>query len=231
MLRSKTSSTKRDWAADKYQTIVVQRNILALLTLAALAVSTIAVLSVYSLTPLKSVEPYLLTIDEKTGYTRKVEPVSRNRYASNEAIDRYFLTKYIQARESYTAEFLKHNQNIVRVMSDQKVYYKYYQHISKQNAKSLPALLGDSGTREVRIRSISYIKNPTIPGKARVTPSKIAQIRFVVLDSFGGTRLPPEELVATVQFEYAQLDLTEEEQLVNPLSFTITSYQVQRELS
>lgn len=231
MAKPKTSSSTRDWASDKYQNVLVQRNVLALVALAALVVSFIAVLSVYSLTPLKSVEPYLLTIDEKTGYTQKVEPISRNRYASNEAVDRYFLSKYVLARESYTASLLKHNINIVRVMSAQPVFYRYRALVSPENPKSLPAILKDNGTREVRIRSISYIQNPAISGKSAVTPTKIAQVRFVVYDSFVGSNLPPEELVATISFEYAELDLTEAEQLINPLSFTVTSYQVQRELS
>jgi type IV secretion system protein VirB8 len=229
--KPKTVASARDWASDKYQHIVVQRNVLALITLASLVVSVISVLAVYSLTPLKSVEPYLLTIDEKSGYTQKVEPVSRNRYASNEAVDRYFLAKYVFAREAYTAELLKYNINVVRVMSAQSVFYKYRTTIASDNPKSLPSLLKGIGQREVRIRSISYIQNPPVRGKEEVTPTKIAQVRFVLLDTFGGTRLQPEELVATISFEYAQLDLNPSEQLVNPLNFTVTSYQVQRELS
>lgn len=231
MAKSKNSSSAHNWASDKHQHVIAQRNVLALITLAALVVSVVAVLSVYSLTPLKSVEPYLLTIDEKSGYTQKVDPVSRNRYASNEAIDRYFLAKYVYARESYSAPLTKYHANVVRVMSEQNVFYKFRAATVVSNPQSLAALLKETGTREVRIRSISYIQNPTVSGKSAVTPKKIAQVRFVVIDTFGGNLLPHEELVATITFEYAELDLNEAERLINPLSFTVTSYQVQRELS
>lgn len=232
MLKSKSkSSSSRDWTSDKYQHVIVQRNILALIALGALAVAVLSVLSVYSMAPLKSVEPYLLTIDEKSGYTQKVEPVSRNQYASNEAIDRYFLSKYVYAREAYSSTLLKYNSNVVRVMSTQNVFYRYRPTVTPSVATSLPAVLKDNGSREVRIRSISYIQNPAVPGNATVTPTKIAQVRFIVSDTYAGTPLPPENLVATISFEYADLDLNEQEQIVNPLGFTVTSYQVQKEFN
>lgn len=229
MSKNKPSSTTRDWASDKYQHAIVQRNILALITLVALAVSLVAIVSVYSLTPLKSVEPYLLTIDEKTGYTQKVEPVGRNQYASNEAVDRYFLAKYIQARESYISDILRYNMNAVRTMSTRNVYYKYLPTVDESVPSSLKATLKDIGSRQVRIRSISYIQNPAIPGNAVVTPNKIAQVRFLVTDTFADSVLPSKNLVATINFEYADLDLNEQDQLINPLGFTVTSYQITEE--
>lgn len=223
--------SSRDWASDKYQHVVVQRNLLALISLGALAIAVISVLSVYSLSPLKSVEPYLLTIDEKSGYTQRVEPVSRNQYASNEAIDRYFLSQYIYARESYTSSLLKYNTNVVRVMSAPDVFLRFRPTMDEKVATSLPAILKDLGRREIRIRSINYIQNPAVAGSGATTPEKIAQVRFVVADTFSGNSLPAENLVATITFEYASLDLTEQEQLVNPLGFTVTNYQVQKEFS
>jgi len=227
--KNKPSSSTRDWASDKYQHVIVQRNLLALITLGALGVALVAVLSVYSLTPLKSVEPYLLTIDEKTGLTQKVEPVSRNQYASNEAVDRYFLAKYVHAREAYLPSILKYNMNVVRTMSTRETYYKYLPTVNTDVATSLTATLKEIGNRQVRIRSISYIQNPTIPGNAKVTPEKIAQVRFMVVDTFSGSQLPPKNLIATINFEYADLDLTEQDQLTNPLGFTVTSYQINEE--
>lgn len=224
------TKTSRDWASDKYQHVIVQRNLLALIALGALGVAVISVLSVYSLSPLKSVEPYLLTIDEKSGFTQKVEPVTRNQYASNEAIDRYFLSKYVYSREAYTEDLLKYNTNVVRVMSTQDTFFKYRRTVDPNQPSSLPAVLKNLGSREVRIRSISYIQNPAIPGNATTTPTKIAQVRFIVIDTFSGNVSPPQNLVATISFEYADLDLNEQEQLVNPLGFTVTSYQVQKEL-
>lgn len=228
--KPKPKTSSRDWASDKYQHVIVQRNLLALIALGALAVAILSVLSVYSLSPLKSVEPYLLTIDEKSGFTQKVDPVTRNQYAANESIDRYFLSKYIYAREAYTNVLLKYNSDVIRVMSTRNVFFKYRPTIDPAQPSSLPAILKDLGTREVRIISISYIQNPSVSGTSAVTPAKIAQVRFLVIDTFSGTGSPPQNLVATIGFEYADLDLNAQEQLINPLGFTVTSYQVQKEL-
>ncbi len=224
-----SSSSPRDWASDKYQHVVVQRNLLALIALIALGVALVATVSVYSLTPLKSVEPYLLTIDEKTGFTQKVEPVSRNQYASNEAMDKYFLAKYVQAREGYMPQILEYNKNVVRVMSARAVFYSYLPTVDPDVPTSLAATLKNMGTRQIRIRSISYIQNPSVPSRAEVTPTKIAQVRFVLVDNLADSSLPPKNYVATVNFEYADLDLNEKDQLTNPLGFTVTSYQINEE--
>lgn len=228
--KSDASGTKH-WYLDKYQQILVQRNILALICILAMGGCLVAVFAVYSLAPLKSVEPYLLKIDEKSGVVQKVEPVARNEYAANEAVDRYFVSKYIMARESYNPSILRYNYNMVRVMSTPDVFYLFRGSVDPNDPKSAAAILKGIGVRDIKFKSISYIKNPPIDGKEEVTPTKIMQARFVANDRLPNAPEAPVHNVATVAFEYAILNLNEEEQLINPLGFTVTSYQVQRELN
>ena len=229
--QSNEAHTKH-WYLDKYQNVLVQRNILALVTVLALLGTAFAVLAVYNLAPLKSVEPYLLKIDEKSGIVQKVEPVQRNEYAANESVDKYFVSKYIMARESYNPSILRFNYNMVRVMSTPEVFYIFRNMVDPANPESAAALLKSVGVRDVKFKSISYIQNPPINNRAaEVTPTKIMQARFIGTNRLPNASAEQIHFIATVSFEYAILNLTDEEQLINPLGFTVTNYQVQRELN
>lgn len=229
-----TDSSKH-WYQDKYQHVLVQRNVFALVALLALAGALVAVLAVARLAPLKTVEPYLLQVDQKTGITKKVEPISRDEYAADEAIDRYFTSTYIRAREAYNFSIRSYNYNIVRLMSPRDIYAQFSDSVSDRNPKSLAMLLGSTGQRDIRIRSLSYIQNPVLPGSRRQpedkTPAKIMQARITTIDSIPGTSPIAQQWVVTITFEYASLKLNEEEQLINPLGYTVTSYQIQREIN
>ncbi len=227
------SESSKHWYQDKYQHVLVQRNIFALVALCALGAALVAVIAVARLAPLKSVEPYLLQIDEKTGLTQKVEPISRNAYAANTAVDRYFTSMYIRVREGYNFSILRHNYEIVRLMSVPGVYNGYRRSVETSNPQSLAATLGAQGQRDIRIRSISYIQNPPLPnGRAEEkTPTKIMQARITTVDMLPGAGDVVQQWVVTINFEYASLNLNEEEQLLNPLGYTVTNYQIQREIN
>lgn len=227
------SDGSKHWYQDKYQHVLVQRNVLAFIALIALLAALAAVFAVARLAPLKSVEPYLLQIDEKSGITQKVDPISRDQYAGNEAVDRYFLSTYLRVRESYNFSVLRYNYNVVRLMSTPNVYYAFRKTVDASNEKSLAATLGALGQRDVRVRSINYIQNPPLPGgrQEEKTPTKIMQARITTVDMMPNAADIVQQWVVTINFEYASLNLNEEEQLLNPLGFTVTSYQIQREIN
>lgn len=230
--QKQASDSSKHWYQDKYQHVLVQRNVLALLALIALITALAAVAAVMRLAPLKSVEPYLLEIDDKTGITQKVEPVSRNEYAAKESVDRFFVSSYIRARETYNFNTTRYYYNVARVMSTPEVFYAYRKRLDPAAEGSLATVLGASGLRNIRFRSISYIQNPPVPrGQKEPTPTKIVQARIVTTDSKPSATDVVQYWVVTIAFQYANLSLNESEQLINPLGFTVSSYQIQRELN
>jgi type IV secretion system protein VirB8 len=226
------SESAKNWYQDKYQQVLVQRNVLMLVALVALVLSLGAVFAVGRLAPLKTVEPLLLQIDDKSGIVRSVEPVERNRYAANEAIDRYFLARYITAREGFNFSILRSNYNLVRIMSTPEVFYQFRRQVDPANEESLAARLKTTGQRDIRFVSVSYLSNPPLPGGAvEKTPSKIMQARIVATDLLPNAGEVKTNYVVTVTFEYAKLELNAEEMLLNPLGFQVTSYQIQKEIN
>lgn len=230
--QKEVSEGSKHWYQDKYQHVLTQRNVLALIAVIALVVALVAVLAVTRLAPLKSVQPYLLQIDEKTGITQKVNPVSRRDYAASEAVDRYFTSTYLRMRESYNPSIMRYNYNIVRLMSTPEVFYGFRRLIDPSNTESLAATLGNIGQRDFKVRSMNYLVNPPVAGRrAEETIAKIIQARITTTDVIPNKADVEQHWVVTIGFEYADLNLNEAEQLLNPLGYTVTSYQIQREIN
>ena len=222
----------KHWYQDRYQHVLTQRNILALVALLALLTALVSVFIVMHMAPLKSVEPYLLAIDEKTGIAQKVDPVSRQDYAASEAVDRYFTSMYMRVRESYNFSILRYNYNLVRLMSTPEVFYGFRRLADPGNPDSLAAHLQSNGQRDIKIKSLSYISNPLAKGqRAETTTSKIMQARITTTDTMPNQADVVQQWVVTVTFEYANLNLNEAEQLLNPLGYSVTSYQIHREIN
>jgi type IV secretion system protein VirB8 len=128
--KDNTTEEPAHWYKDQYQHMVVQRNVLAFLTLGALIASVICVFFVMRIAQVKTVEPYVVQIDDKSGIVQLVEPISRNQYAANEMIDRFFVAQYINSRESYNITVLRYNYNVVRVMSTIEVFNNFRRDVS-----------------------------------------------------------------------------------------------------
>lgn len=220
-----------NWYKDQYQHMLVQRNMLAILTLCALLAAIASVFLVMTVAQNKTVEPYVIQIDERSGMVQLVDPVSRNEYAANELIDRYFVAQYLNARESYNITTLRYNYNIVRVMSAVDVFNTFSRDVAPSNPTSAAALLKSGGQRQLRIRSLAYIQNPPPAyGSEETTPAKIMQARIQLRDIGASGNDVVENYIVTITFEYTQLQLSEEERLINPLGFTVTQYQIQQEI-
>ena len=225
------SESSKHWYQDKYQHVLTQRNMLALIAVFSLIAATAAVFTVLHLAPLKSVEPYLLQVDEKTGFTQRVTPISRKDYAAEPAIDRYFTTVYLRMRESYNANILRYNYNIVRLMSTPDIFRRYRSTVDPKVEDSIAKRLGAVGQRDVRVRSMAYIQNPT-DKKQKAEPqtlSKIIQARITTVETMPNSAEKETPWVVTITFEYADLSLNPDEQLLNPLGYTVTSYQIEPE--
>lgn len=226
------SDSSRHWYQDKYQHVLVQRNLLALICLISLAVALVAVFTVARLAPQKSVEPYLLQVEEKTGITQKVEPISRTELANSDTVNRYFVATYLRSREGYNPTIINYSYDVVRVMSSTDTFGQYRRTIDAANPESLTARLGAVGKRSVKINSMAYISNTRINNtQARTTPERIMQVRFSTTSEVPNAPDLTERWVATVTFVYADLQLNEAERLLNPIGFRVVNYQVEKEIS
>jgi type IV secretion system protein VirB8 len=215
----KSKSDEKSWFKDKYQFVLVQRNILVVMTVISLSISLLAVFAVQQLAPLKSIEPFVIQIDEKSGITEVVKPISRDSLSAPEQLDNFFVWRYVNSRETYDPADQKRRWEIVRVMSDQQVFKKFKYESSPANKESPAAQLGDLGKRIVDNPTISYLSDED---------KKVAQVRFTVKERFRDQEFVYNKL-ATIEYDYYELALNRDERLLNPLGFTVLSYRVDTE--
>lgn len=216
----KVPNESKNWYQDKYQYILVQRNILAVITLVSLVAALISVLTIEGLTPLKSVEPFVIQVEDKTGITKVVKPLKSDELLANESLNNFFVLKYVKARETYIHTDQAEQQyleDVVRLMSDRKEFAQYQRQINPNIEGTVPNRLGNLGNRRINKRAISYIDERKNGGTARV---EILVTEMIKND------IRRYNKVAIVQFEYADLNLTEQERDINPLGFVVVAYRL-----
>ena len=65
-VKSNAKNKLKSWYSSRYQIVVVQRNILLVFTIIAMVAVGVAVIFVKQLTSSKSLDPYVIEIEEKT---------------------------------------------------------------------------------------------------------------------------------------------------------------------
>jgi len=175
------------------------------------------VFAVKSLAPLKSVEPFVIQIDEKSGVTEVVEPITREDLPVTEALDNFFVWQYVRSRETYDTADNMESRDIVRIMSHPDVYASYRYDSSPKNPDSPYNRLGKIGTRVCSDPVITYLNEPN---------KKVAQVHFVVTERIRAEAPFEYDKIATLEYDYVTLELSRKERLINPLGFRALSYRL-----
>lgn len=209
----------KNWYADRYQSLLVQRNLLALVTLAAMFGIGFSVFAVYQVTQSKSIEPFVIEVEEKTGIATVVRPLSIKEFSANEAMKRALLVNYIRAREGYNASLVEHNYyNVVRLMSSRGIWRSFQQFISQTNPESPVNVYQSRTVVLVGVKSIIFQEDNT------------AQVRFTLTGE--GPRAPNDNKIALIEFTFNALtSMNQEERYINPLGFQIVRYHVDDDIS
>lgn len=205
----------RNWYSDRYQSVLVQRNLLFLVTTLSLIGVLISVFTVERVISSKSIEPFVIEIESKTGITNVVDPATRSEMFADEALTKYFVVKYVNARETYDPLTYNFNYNTVtRLLSASKVYYQFRQFI---NSPDGPVQKYVESTRsEMKVRSVQIIK----PG--------VAQVRFTLVLS--GAKNGVFHYIAYLEYGFYTLEMTQDERFINPVGFQVNSYRKDEEV-
>lgn len=214
----KQEITDHNWYKDRYQRVLVQRKLLTAITLFSLFCTLVTVIVISQLTPLKTVDPFVIQVDQKSGITQVVDPTTVQELTGSESINNYFIVQYIRAREGYHISDLAYNYNLVRLMSESAtVYPEFVGQESPNNPQSNAARLGSTGTRTVKFESITYLK------------PQLAQVRLLIEEKSDNLGYTQQHMIATIGFQYIKMNLTTEERYINPLGFRVTSYRLDEE--
>ena len=121
------ASVLKSWSVSNYESVVIQRNVLFIFSITCLIVVMLSVLVVRYVRSTRSIEPFVIEIEKKTGVPTVVDPVTIAAYSADEAVRRYFVWEYVKAREEFfSSTYFRNFNTVVRVLSTSDVYFGDY---------------------------------------------------------------------------------------------------------
>ena len=208
---SKNKLKTKSWYSNRYQIVVVQRNILLLFTLISMFSVAVAVIFVKNIMSSKSIEPYIIDVEEKTGIATVVEQMTSQNFTGDQIIRRYFINQFVHAASGYDPRTYKADSEVVRLLALPPIYNAYR---SRINARQL----GAEAQMGVRIKSVQF------------TDANTAQIRVLRQIDLPNQATANKDEVITMSFYFSPgINLTLEDRLINPLGFQVSKYLIAEE--
>ncbi|WP_273791702.1 virB8 family protein [Bartonella sp. CM31XJBT] len=184
----------------------------------AVAVAIMSSLAVITLTPLKTVEPFVIRVDNSTGITEVVEALKEGPTNVDEAITRYFAAKYVRSREGFAVEETQNNFETVSLLSSPEERERFAGWYGAKNPQS-PQIIYKNAIATITIKSISFIND------------KVAQVRYYRTVRNNDTNKEfITHWVATLTFEYTNAPISVQNRLINPLGFIVNEYRTDPEV-
>lgn len=206
----------QSWYADRYESMSVQRNMLFFISLVALITTIISVIFISEVTLSKTIEPLVVEVEDKSGFTNIVNPHEDEKWTIDKSVNTYFIVEYLRARETYNvASYVRNYNTVVRLMSSASVYNDFKNILNDPNTNPVIEY-GANNSTSIQIRSIQFLKS---------TPEESnAEIRFSIVEA-GGKKRHLNKIVSIV-WSYIEMDLNFDDRTVNPLGFQVKAYSI-----
>lgn len=201
------------WADDRNHAMQRSRKIAWIVAGVASAIAMILALTLFALTPLKTVVPYTLLVDKQTGFVQALDPVKADAIKPDTALTQSFLVQYVIAREGFDIGTVKNEYKKVALWSVEGARADYVNRMNATNPQSPLASLPRSTIIEPQIRSVTALdKN-----------SALVRFDTVRIDQGGGPSVP-QSWVAVIKYRYSNAPMSTADRFINPLGFQVTRY-------
>ncbi|TCV94761.1 type IV secretion system protein VirB8 [Luteibacter rhizovicinus] len=207
----------RAWEADEIARIRLSERRAWRFAALGMGAGVVGCIAVALLTPLKTVEPFIVRVDRTTGAADIVTRIDERTVTFDEAIDKYFLARYVNYREEYAEAAAYPNYRAVKVMSGDVAGRAYVRQVDPKNPNSPSRVYGKDGGVEVAVRSIAFLTKG------------VAQVRFSRKEHGGPASAKESHWIATITYIYRNAPIDAQTQLVNPVGFHVTDYRLDPE--
>ena len=182
-----------------------------------LAITGVAAVAL--LTPLKTVAPYVITVDKSTGASEITSSMTGDpQITYNEAVSKYFLADYVRNREGWIPQARQEFFEGVLAMSSRDEQTRWTAFYAKDNPRSPQSVFTDLDTVFVAIKSVTFVSK------------NVAQIRFTKTLQRGGLSTDTPA-IAIVTFDTTDTPTTEQQRFKNPLGLEVQSYRADLEVT
>ena len=207
----------RTFERDRLSDAIKQRNLAFIVAVVALLLCVGLVISLIALTPLKTVEPFVIRVDNATGSADVIAGLNANGPVSyDEAITKYFAARYVAARENYSVLEAATNFRIAALMSSPDEQGRISSLTKASNPDSYQAKFGKSGIVVATIKSISLLDK------------NVVQVRFD-REIRQNDQRQNSHWIATLTCSYTTATISSNDRLINPLGFVVSNYRLDPE--
>lgn len=187
------------------------------ITFISLIVTLLSLFAVAMMSPLKTVEPFVIRVDNNTGVTDIVTTLKESETSYGEVIDKYWLTQYIKYRESYDWYSVQSNYDATMLFSNHAEQAIFAEFMDSEIAPH--KIFKDRYRVNIRIISVSWV-------------GTTAQVRFeksVIPLNDTKEKAAPTRLLATISYGYINATQSDADRTINPLGFQVAHYRVDPE--
>ncbi len=162
-------ATAQSWADERVESERRARRLAWIVAGVAGAIALVLALIVAMLLPLKTVQPYVVTVDRQTGAVEMATTVADGRLTQNEAVIEAELANYVRIRETFDATDLRTNFRRVQLLSAPDVRTAYVAAMARNGFPNIPfervrMLIGMGGDK--LLPSAIGVANDSEQGKA-----------------------------------------------------------------
>lgn len=179
-------------------------------------IASASIFAIAGLTPLKTVEPFVVRVDNSTGIVDVVSALTSTAGTYDEAVTKYFAAKYVRAREGYVWSEAEENFRTIALLSTQAEQTRFAAVYRGSNPESPQNAYGRGATAKINIASISLINQNVVSVRYMRTITRGDDVRTT-------------HWVATLTFSYATVPMSSTDRLVNPLGFAVSEYRADPE--
>lgn len=207
------------WANDERENVVVSRKIAWIVAGVAIAIALLEAIALIVLTPLKTVQPYTLMVDQQTGFVQELKPIDPQLVSSEAALTQSFLVQYVLAREGFDINSLQDDYQKVALWSADAARRSYLASVPASNPSSHLANLPRATLINVRVKSVSTIGDQT------------SMVRFeTTRQDAGGQQSQPRAWAAVMRYRFSGEPMSVKDRFVNPLGFQVVHYRRNEEV-
>jgi type IV secretion system protein VirB8 len=184
----------------------------------ALAASTALVLMM----PLKSVEPFVIRVDNTTGIV-DVVPVADARSSAGEAVTRYFLSHYLTVCERFNFSTAESDYEECAAFHAPQRNQAWFALWAPSNPRSPLNVHKDGSSVRAEVTSVSFFTRAS-------GITDLAQVRYLKAQRAGaGGEETVSHWVATIKYAYAEPAIDPKVRRWNPLGFKIVDFHCEPE--
>ncbi len=211
--RDEYFAAARSWADGRSEAVARETRIAWRVAAGASVIALVLAVALMFALPLKTVQPYVLSVDRQTGAVEPAMAVSDGRLTQNEAVIQAQLAGYVIARETFDATDLAKQYRRVQVMSSRPVAQAYVAEMAATNPQSPLNTLNRGDMVAIKIKSVSLVGETA--GLVRYTATRSA---------IGTTGGQTTNFVSAVSFGFNGRPLQQSDRFDNPLGFEVTRY-------